>query len=62
MGKKTAYDIERKQADPNHVMHVGHRAAWKHYVRGNAVSEFSVTLIANILSARSAMAHHKDDD
>ena len=62
MGKTTAYDIERKQGDPNPVMHVGHRAAWEHYVRGNVVSESSVTLITNILSACSAMAHPKDDD
>ena len=53
MGKKTAYDIERKQAEPNRVIPVGHRVAWKHYVRGNVVSEFSVTLITNIVSACS---------
>ena len=44
------------------VLHVGHRAAWKHYIRGNVVSESSVTLITNLLSACSAMSHHKDDD
>ena len=33
-----------------------------HSVGGNVVSESSVTLIANIFSACSAIAHHKDDD
>ena len=54
--------MARKQADPARVVHVGHRASWKHYIRGNVLSESSVTLIANILSAFSAMQHHKDDD
>ena len=54
--------IARKSADPSRVQHVGHSAAWKHYIRGNVVSESSVTLITNFLSACSAMAKHKDDD
>ena len=54
--------MTRKQADPNRVLHVGHRAAWKWYIRGNVVSESSVTFIANILSACSAMQHHEEDD
>jgi hypothetical protein len=41
---------------------VGHRAAWKHYIRGNVVSETSVTLITNFLNACSAMAKHKEAD
>ena len=54
--------MARKQADPSRVLHVGHRAAWKYYIRGNAVSESSVALITNLWSACSAMANHKDDD
>lgn len=58
----TTRTMARKQADPIRVMHAGHRAAWKHYVRGNVVFESSVTLITNLFSVCSAMAHHKDED
>ena len=49
--------LRRKTPDPSKVQHVGHRAAWKHYIRGNVISESSVTLIANLLSVCSAMAN-----
>ena len=58
----TRYKIMRKSADPNRVEVVGHRKAWKHYIRGNVVSETSVTLITNFLNACSAMAKHKEED
>ena len=58
----TRRKLARKQADPSRDLHVGHRVAWKHYIRGNVVSESSVALITNLLSTCSAMAHHNDDD
>ena len=54
--------MSRKQVGPSRVQHVGHRAAWKYYIRGNVIYESSVTLITNLLSACSAMANHKDDE
>ena len=31
--------IARKTGDPSRALHVGDRAAWKHYLRGNVLSE-----------------------
>jgi hypothetical protein len=41
---------------------VGHRAAWKTYVRGNIVSESAALLIRNFLSACIAYTGQEDDE
>ena len=41
---------------------VGFRAAWKHYVRGNVVSECAVKLIRNYLTTCSTHKHGDDEE